>query len=118
MIPALKDAGLDQGQVGIYSVDGSNQAVRAMKEGKAFRATACLYPKLLGEMAAKTMIAHLNGKEPQTKFIHMGTGLLTWEDVQAGKGPSDVIPKGEPMFWEGAAPILPTRDWEWVLSRK
>jgi len=117
MIPALKDAGLDQGQVGIYSVDGSDQVIRAMKEGKAFRATSCLYPEEMAEMCAKILISCINGKEPPGKYIGMGSGCLTWEDVQAGKGSRDVLPKDQPMFWKMTGEIIPTGEWDVVKSR-
>jgi ribose transport system substrate-binding protein len=118
MIPALKDAGLDQGQVKIYSVDGTEPAIKAMKEGKAFRASATLYPAQMAEMAAKVLISYINGKKPPAKYIGMGTGCYTSDDAKAGKGILDVLPKNKPMFWEMSGEIIPTGKYEWVKSRK
>ncbi len=87
-ISAIDSAG-KLGQVTVVTVDGSADAVTAIKAGKLLSSSA-QFPYEIGRVAAETMYAHLDGK-PVPKEIKIPVELVTKEnaDTFQQKKPSD-----------------------------
>ncbi len=79
-ISALESAGkLDD--VTVVSVDGSKEAIAAIKAGKLLSSSA-QFPKEIGRVAAEKMYDHLGGK-PVAKDIKIPVELITKENADA-----------------------------------
>jgi ribose transport system substrate-binding protein len=79
-ISALESAGkLDD--VTVVSVDGSKEAIAAIKAGKLLSSSA-QFPKEIGRVAAEKMYDHLGGK-PVDKDIKIPVELITKENADA-----------------------------------
>jgi ribose transport system substrate-binding protein len=79
-ISALESAGkLDD--VTVVTVDGSKEAIAAIKAGKLLSSSA-QFPKEIGRVAAKKMYDHLEGK-PVDKDIKIPVELITKENADA-----------------------------------
>jgi hypothetical protein len=72
--------------VTVVAVDGSQEAVAAIRAGKML-ATAAQFPKEIGRVAAETIYEHLAGK-PVPKEIKIPVKLITKQD--------DGSPKSDP----------------------
>lgn len=76
---ALEEAGRDD-ETFVVGIDGSDEAINAMKEGRNFAATAAQDPTEMGRMAAENLIKVIKGEEVE-KVIQIPTPLITKESV-------------------------------------
>jgi ribose transport system substrate-binding protein len=77
-ISAIESAG-KLGQVMVVTVDGSREAIAAIKAGKLHSSSA-QFPKQMGRVSAETMYDHLAGK-PVPKDVKIPVKLITKENA-------------------------------------
>jgi ribose transport system substrate-binding protein len=76
---ALEEAGRDN-ETFVVGIDGSDEAINAMKEGRNFEATAAQDPTEMGRMAAENLIKVIKGEEIE-EVIQIPTPIITKESV-------------------------------------
>lgn len=97
-LAAIKAAGREK-EIKIFGIDGSPEAIDAMKEANpAFYSTVCIFPKAIAEMTSAIMIQVLNGTQPAAKWIGVEGGLITIDDIKAGKTVDDVEKASQPLY--------------------
>jgi ribose transport system substrate-binding protein len=80
VISALESAGkLDE--VTVVSVDGSQEAIKAIQSGKLL-STSAQFPKEIGRAAAEKMYEHLEGQSIE-KDVKVRVELITAENAAA-----------------------------------
>jgi ribose transport system substrate-binding protein len=80
VISALESAG-KLGDVTVVTVDGSKEAIAAIKAGKLLSSSA-QFPKEIGRVAAEKMYDHLGGR-PVAKDVKIPVELITKENADA-----------------------------------
>jgi len=109
VIPCADDAGVGalaaiqaagrQDKIKIFSIDGSPAAIDSMKSDQGgFYSTSLLFPKPTADMAAAIMIQAINGIQPLSKWTQTKSGLLTIDDIKAGKNPDTIYESFQPFF--------------------
>lgn len=78
------EAANKQKETFVVGVDGSKEAIDAMKNDRAFGATSAQQPELMGKTTAQKMIEVLKGGTVE-KEIKIPVYLINQEDVKAGK---------------------------------
>jgi ribose transport system substrate-binding protein len=76
---ALEEAGRDD-ETFVVGIDGSDEAIEAMKEGRSYAASAAQDPTMMGKMAAENLIKVIKGEEVE-EHIQIPTPLITKESV-------------------------------------
>ncbi|MGQ9589953.1 MAG: sugar ABC transporter substrate-binding protein [Planctomycetota bacterium] len=89
-ISALESAG-KLSQVKVASVDGAEEALRAIQEGKLL-STSAQFPREIGRKAAEVALRHLAG-DPVEKSCVVRVELVTKENVEAFLSPSGAKPR-------------------------
>lgn len=89
-ISALESAG-KLSQVKVVSVDGAEEALRAIREGKLL-STSAQFPREIGRKAAEVALRHLAG-EPVEKSYVVRVELVTRENVDAFLSPLEAKPR-------------------------
>lgn len=79
-ISAIESAG-KLGQVTVVTVDGSKEAIAAIKAGK-MHSTSAQFPREIGRVSAQKLYEHLEGK-PIEKDIKIPVKLITKENADA-----------------------------------